>query len=769
MFSRLIVFSIALVAGASLPPTGTALRTQAPVGPNETKKIKTSSCAAKPDTLQEMFVPLAHLRYFDFGELVLNNNGIDPLTVQPIWFVTGSTPVPGRPVEIAPLTMKFTEISDLLPDRIPPARIDGVRLEYSGKLLELGGQVVLRHHGADERGDSLDVHFSMTMDFKTLRREATWTAARGESAVLVLANTGDAPIDVQIASSYRTSNVKVGAYQSRLVRLQEPAIQFGEHERRAMWAAVESTGAPGDLRVTGFVTSEHGAPRLIRFYDPGGVKQSYLYATRMRVKNAMGDMALKNTSVEPVSAWAQFLDTDSGQVLLELGPVTLEPNAAQTIDLRAAMASLSASVQTGAVSVRVESNGPPGSLIGSLYTYDTKTATQFDVPLRDSGAARSSTGSYPWRIDDDYETRVSITNAGSTVAQFVARIAYDSGGELVFKARELAPGASATFDLRLLRDQGTKDGKGNALPRGAKQGRFIWTVINSGQSARLVGRAEVTSVRLGVSSSYSCGQCCPDSWLFSTISPYEQSMLMGNSASYTIVGYWENCYHSQWSMTIAPYGWNVYTPDVASLATESSGGRATGEWEGATDFGGWWGVETWEPYVEDCIVDSSTWEQPGRALVSCAQPVNFHQITGQPQGSTGLFFQYDWDSSTGNLAHLAHCQVGERVHYSPWPVPIPPWSDNPIQDFVANVPASDGGFDDPHSTGFPITPFSQSTTIGSQIYRHNCRCAIGAPEWTTLHTPFGGIVRSIDSNGNGTWRFTITKSGVQNGVNPLPQ
>jgi hypothetical protein len=109
------------------------------------------------------------------------------------------------------------------------------------------------------------------------------------------------------------------------------------------------------------------------------------------------------------------------------------------------------------------------------------------------------------------------------------------------------------------------------------------------------------------------------------------------------------------------------------------------------------------------------------------------------------------------------------VHYSPWPVPRPPWSDNPIQDYVANVPASDGALDDPHSTGFPITPYSQSTFVGSQIYRHNCRCAIGAPEWTTLHEPFGGLVRSIDSNGNGTWRFTITKSGVQNGVNPLPQ
>ena len=280
--------------------------------------------------------------------------------------------------------------------------------------------------------------------------------------------------------------------------------------------------------------------------------------------------------------------------------------------------------------MRVDNTGPIGALIGSLYVHDTKIGTPFDVPLRDSGAARSSTGSYPWRIDGDYETRASITNAGTVTAQFVARIAYDGDGELVFGPRELAPGASATFDLRALRDQGTKDAKGRALPPGAERGRFIWTILTSGQSARLVGRAEVTSTKLGVSSSYSCGQCCPDSWLFSTISPYQQSMSVGSSAAYTIVGYWENCYHQQWSMNISPYGWNVNAPSVASLASQYPGGRATGQGDGTTDFAGWWGVERWEPYIEDCVVDSWSWEQPGAAQVfSVAQsPTRIEMSTG---------------------------------------------------------------------------------------------------------------------------------------------
>jgi hypothetical protein len=49
----------------------------------------------------------------------------------------------------------------------------------------------------------------------------------------------------------------------------------------------------------------------------------------------------------------------------------------------------------------------------------------------------------------------------------------------------------------------------------------------------------------------------------------------------------------------------VYTP-------ANGIGRMTGEGEGTTDFAGYWGVERWTPYSEDCIVESWTNEQPGR-------------------------------------------------------------------------------------------------------------------------------------------------------------
>jgi hypothetical protein len=605
-------------------------------------------CAAKPDTLQQMFVPLAHLRYFAGGEIVLNSNSIDPVVVRPTWFVHGGAPVRGPDIAMAPLAADMKQLAELVPDGVALSQIDGLVIEYDGKMLELGAQALLRPQ-SKQVAATLDVDFSMAGDFHSARREATWTSAGAEDAALVVANAGGYPADVTIASSYGARTVSVDPYQAQLVWLQPPVRTPADKTTQAMWAVVESAGVPSDLRVTGFVPGNKGASRLIRFYDPSAVKQPHLFATRVRVANARGDLALKNTSLIPLTARVEFLDHDSGQVLLTLPPVALGANAARTIDLRAAMATLADSVATDAVSgrdgsngvpdavsVRVESNGVPGALIGSLYVRDVKKGTLFDVPLRDSGGARSSTGSYPWRIDGDYETRVSITNAGTVPAKFVARIAH-AGGELVLNPVELAVGASATFDLRTLRSQRRKDGVGQTLPAGADRGRFIWTVFQGGQSARLIGRAEIVSARDGVSSSYSCGQCCPDSFVYADLSPFARDLELGQSSTYTIVQGYQTCYGQHYTMNVWPYSWSVWVPSVASVYTQTYGvGRVTGDSGGDTDLSANWGVEQWEAYIEDCIVDSWMNEQPARAAVCPVSRVGAYNPDPYPLDIAGM-------------------------------------------------------------------------------------------------------------------------------------
>jgi hypothetical protein len=68
--------------------------------------------------------------------------------------------------------------------------------------------------------------------------------------------------------------------------------------------------------------------------------------------------------------------------------------------------------------------GTKGSLVGALNGTDEITGMTYDVPLRDIGALRGSTGAYPWRLDDDISTIVSITNVAPVPSEFIVQINY---------------------------------------------------------------------------------------------------------------------------------------------------------------------------------------------------------------------------------------------------------------------------------------------------------------------------------------------------------
>jgi len=57
-----------------------------------------------------------------------------------------------------------------------------------------------------------------------------------------------------------------------------------------------------------------------------------------------------------------------------------------------------------------------------------------------------------------------------------------------FREVARAPGASAAFDLRALRDEGAPDRTGHVLPATADHGQFRWIIIDAQPGTHLVGR-----------------------------------------------------------------------------------------------------------------------------------------------------------------------------------------------------------------------------------------------------------------------------------------
>jgi len=153
-------------------------------------------------------------------------------------------------------------------------------------------------------------------------------------------------------------------------------------------------------------------------------------------------------------------------------------------------------------------------------------------------------------------------------------------------------------------------------------------------------------------------------------------------------------------------------------------------------------------------------------------PVNYQQMgPGVAESNGGLHFNYTWGSTTGNVADLTDCEVGEDVMYpstaNPFPWPSPPYLGSWANPTIRWVPATDGAGQDVQLHPAFLTPYVANAVTANQTYRYKCG-SIGIVD-------FGGwldiaIARTVsDSTGQGCWGYTVTKSGYSASVSPLPK
>jgi len=139
-----------------------------------------------------------------------------------------------------------------------------------------------------------------------------------------------------------------------------------------------------------------------------------------------------------------------------------------------------------------------------------------------------------------------------------------------------------------------------------------------------------------------------------------------------------------------------------------------------------------------------------------------------PDGT--LSFKYRWGSTTGNIADLTQCQVGERVTYpggSPFNWPSPPYHASSPNPTVAWVIATKGvGLDfqypPTHQAGGGfVEPYRYNLFIATQQYRYQCLFlnTEAFPGWSDI-----SITRVVNDQVKGCWTYTITKTGGQNSI-----
>ena len=147
-----------------------------------------------------------------------------------------------------------------------------------------------------------------------------------------------------------------------------------------------------------------------------------------------------------------------------------------------------------------------------------------------------------------------------------------------------------------------------------------------------------------------------------------------------------------------------------------------------------------------------------------AIPTNMRQTYVEDQGGGVLYFEYVWESTTGDINDLFNCTVGERVDYpgsdDPYQWPLP-WDNvktpNPT---VLYVSAIWGEATDTHSPAYVHSPYQNAGFSAEQIYWYHCgpSCCMEENEYETL-LDIGPIMRWITGEDD-IWRYSIMKSGA---------
>ncbi|MBP6820731.1 MAG: Ig-like domain-containing protein [Acidobacteria bacterium] len=599
----------ALLAAATLTCASLSLALWRPASfaakPNQQQPCP--HCAAKSN--QIIYIPLIDLPEAQGSELVFNSRSPQEMEVTPTFYKLDGTAIVGKSVNVKSAEIRYVDLKKLIPGQYRDD-IDwgGMSLAYTGVTREMWAQ--FRLLGVNG-GGSVDEFFTVPSEVRSDLQEAVWWTPPNSTSIIALGNITDAAT---------SATVRFGDGQEQAVYLAPHATEVIRHVPRSRASgesvAVNVAGAAGSVIPTGVIASADGSfNSVIRFYETKLAKQSDLFGNGLRLAGATPHLILKNTSPAAIKATPKFIPLAGSAAggSVELPAIAIGPNQTVEVGLNALLNAVQNRRDLDTASVTVSNSGAPGSLIGMLYSSDKTTGVNYEVPLRDSGPARSMTGAYPLKISDDYTTIVYLTNISASPTEFVAQINYDDG-KYVLGIRKLAAGETAVFDMKQMIAEQKPDDGNRHLPKSLQSGQFKWVERGTtGGKIVLIGRAEMVSRSQRISTSYSCAEnCLASHW--GGITPTSMVAIVGSEHAMSA---WEMGGYASGS-TIGPYSASgTWSSNNTSIATITNVGNCSAVAPGqatinlASDF---FDVYSWDGL--DCVyMGPSQWDSDSEMTV----------------------------------------------------------------------------------------------------------------------------------------------------------
>jgi hypothetical protein len=600
---------------------------------SETKQISivlpSLSPSPTPELTHNLVAAFYDVETYPNAKLLLNNKGLSAIEIRPTLYNLDGVPMIIAPVFVEANSHRFINLSDWANAGGASFQKGSLKLFHTGKDLIIGSQIYL-----EDAANSLSFEERLAElgKFDSRRFEAIWAMPRNQTQVtFILSNTSDTTLFVNAKLSKKphhtgeTQTFTLLPHQTRVLDLRQDFAdgnQFANSE--VVGLSLEHTGEKSALKAHGQIKDAAiGYSNIIAFSNPASGKSSELHGTGLHLGIMGGEelepvVAIKNvgTARTDVTVKVPYTRTNGTSGTVNLNPVNLKEGEMRLVNMNPVI-QRSRQEQIQIAGIELTHAAAPGSIIVQAQSLSQSKNQVYRVPMADPLAQTSSTGGYPFRIEETSRTVSYIKNMTDLEQNYIAYLTWDGDGEYMFEQDKLAPHKTIEIDVKKLRDEQTPDERGRTIPLNVTSGQIKWTLRQKYQTDNpkndkyaLIGRSEQIDMVNDVSSSYACQNCCSggvyDAFVTTDISgltiPGNYDFEVGDFAQFYAFVRIENCYGERKIKMADPSDWDSSNNSIATV--NSTGGveiLAVGDVEIDADIEGVFYVE-----VDPCPLPLTT-------------------------------------------------------------------------------------------------------------------------------------------------------------------
>jgi hypothetical protein len=379
------------------------------------------------------------------SSLILNNKGGQTIVVSPVLYSLNGQRFELPTVVTSSRTPLELDLNALTRSAGPEFVSGSIQYTYVGRWMEVGAGIRIVNEekslifeeqmaepGMKFPNPELEGVFSMP--FESMRVSVVMTNTTDKS-LLVTGKVKFANLPLQVPIS-----VMLAPHQGHVLKLPKGAAS----QARAGEVSLSHDGEKGALLAVIHAQEESKGFSLAFNFGTGlGVSNRIdgagLRLDRLDGRNLKPVIVARNLSNETKTLSAKIPYTSTNREgFIDLPRLVLDPGEigifkTSSVKLR--------QLEFTTAGLEIEYTGTPGGVIVSAYSMSEDGDQVFVLPLKDPRGVPSSTGGYPWFIDDEKgSTIVLIKNTTNEPQRFYADVVY-SGGMWGSNLRTVAPGA----------------------------------------------------------------------------------------------------------------------------------------------------------------------------------------------------------------------------------------------------------------------------------------------------------------------------------------